>query len=136
MQSVGWVKVHDMENISDGQLGQSGRPLSWSRIERILSGKFSGKLQPNGSFNGWRGQLSDSIVGAFEAPESGAGGRGGMSFTPADIKAELHCRSSYSFLHGASDPEELVSEAARLGLNVLGLADRDGFYGIARRAIP
>lgn len=134
MKSVGWVNVRGMENISGGQSEQSGRPLSWSRIERILSGKFSGKLQPNGSFNGWRGQLSDSIVGAFEAPESGAGGRGGMSFTPADIKAELHCRSSYSFLHGASDPEELVSEAARLGLNVLGLADRDGFYGIARFA--
>lgn len=131
---MGWVNVRGMENISGGQSEQSGRPLSWSRIERILSGKFSGKLQPNGSFNGWRGQLSDSIVGAFEAPESGAGGRGGMSFTPADIKAELHCRSSYSFLHGASDPEELVSEAVRLGLNVLGLTDRDGFYGIARFA--
>lgn len=120
-----------MENISDGQSGKSNRPLSWSRIERILSGKFSGKLKPNASFNGWRGQLADPIVGAFELPPNGSDE---TSVSSAEIKVELHCRSSYSFLHGASDPEELVSEAVCMGLNVLGLADRDGFYGIARFA--
>ena len=30
--------------------------------------------------------------------------------------AELHCHSGFSFLDGASDPEELVAEAVRLGL--------------------
>lgn len=51
-----------------------------------------------------------------------------------EIAVELHCRSSYSFLHGASDPVELVEEAVRLGLDVVGVADRDGFYGVARFA--
>src|SRR3712207_9537183 len=36
--------------------------------------------------------------------------------------AELHCHSNFSFLDGASHPEELVEEAARLGLEAL--ADR------------
>src|SRR6266540_4124559 len=35
--------------------------------------------------------------------------------------AELHCHSNASFLDGASPPEELVSEAVRLGLGALGL---------------
>ena len=30
--------------------------------------------------------------------------------------AELHAHSSYSFLDGVSDPEELVNEAYRLGV--------------------
>ncbi len=48
--------------------------------------------------------------------------------------AELHAHSSYSFLDGASQPEELVAEAARLGLEALALTDHDGFYGIVRFA--
>jgi error-prone DNA polymerase len=48
--------------------------------------------------------------------------------------AELHCHSSFSFLDGASSPEELVEEAARLGLEALALTDHDGFYGVVRFA--
>ncbi|MEJ2721456.1 MAG: PHP domain-containing protein, partial [bacterium] len=44
----------------------------------------------------------------------------------------LWCKSNYSFLEGASHPEELVEEAARLGLRSLALTDRDGVYGIVR----
>ena len=46
--------------------------------------------------------------------------------------AELHCHSNFSFLDGASHPEELVEEAARLGLEALALTDHDGFYGVVR----
>jgi len=46
--------------------------------------------------------------------------------------AELHCHSSFSFLDGASHPEELVAEAARLGLEALALTDHDGLYGVVR----
>jgi len=46
--------------------------------------------------------------------------------------AELHCHSNFSFLDGASHPEELVREAARLGLAALALTDHDGFYGHVR----
>jgi error-prone DNA polymerase len=44
----------------------------------------------------------------------------------------LWCRSNYSFLEGASTPEELVQAAAGLGLPALALTDRDGVYGIVR----
>jgi error-prone DNA polymerase len=46
--------------------------------------------------------------------------------------AELHCHSSFSFLDGASHPEELVAAAARLGLEALALTDHDGLYGVVR----
>ena len=46
--------------------------------------------------------------------------------------AELRCRSSFSFLEGASHPEELVDRAADLGLEALALADRGGIYGVVR----
>jgi len=46
--------------------------------------------------------------------------------------AELHCHSNFSFLDGASHPEELVGEAARMGLRALGVTDHNGLYGIVR----
>ncbi len=46
--------------------------------------------------------------------------------------APLWCKSVYSFLEGASRPEELVEEAHRLGLRSLALTDRDGVYGAVR----
>ncbi|MEX0953400.1 MAG: error-prone DNA polymerase [Nitriliruptoraceae bacterium] len=48
--------------------------------------------------------------------------------------AELHCHSNLSFLDGASSPEQLVEEAARLGIETLGLTDHDGLYGVVRFA--
>jgi len=46
--------------------------------------------------------------------------------------AELRCKSCFSFLEGASQPEELVTRAAGLGLSALALADVNGLYGIVR----
>ncbi len=48
--------------------------------------------------------------------------------------AELHAHSAFSFLDGASQPEELAAEAARLGLGALALTDHDGLYGVVRFA--
>jgi error-prone DNA polymerase len=42
---------------------------------------------------------------------------------------ELHCHSAYSFLDGASRPEELASRAIELGYPALALTDHDGLYG-------
>jgi len=44
----------------------------------------------------------------------------------------LWCKSNFSFLEGASHPDELVEEAHRLGLPALALTDRDGVYGLVR----
>jgi error-prone DNA polymerase len=55
--------------------------------------------------------------------------------TPGRVPyAELHCHSNFSFLDGASHPEELAEEAARLGLEAIALTDHDGFYGVVRFA--
>jgi error-prone DNA polymerase len=42
---------------------------------------------------------------------------------------ELHAHSAYSFLDGASQPEELAARAAELGYEALALTDHDGIYG-------
>jgi len=42
---------------------------------------------------------------------------------------ELHCHSAYSFLDGASLPEELAATALELGHQALALTDHDGVYG-------
>jgi error-prone DNA polymerase len=43
--------------------------------------------------------------------------------------AELHCHSAYSFLDGASMPDELVARAIELGYTSLALTDHDGVWG-------
>ena len=45
---------------------------------------------------------------------------------------ELRCRSAFSFLAGASLPEDLIDQAAALGYDALALADRGGVYGAPR----
>src|SRR5256712_14077961 len=51
--------------------------------------------------------------------------------TAADY-VELRCRSAFSFLAGASLPEDLVERAAALGYDTLALADARGVYGAPR----
>ena len=46
--------------------------------------------------------------------------------------AELHCVSNFSFLRGASHPEELVARAAALGYAALALTDECSLAGIVR----
>lgn len=45
---------------------------------------------------------------------------------------ELHARSAFSFLRGASQPEQLVRRAAELDQEAIGVLDRMGVYGSAR----
>src|SRR6202165_4198844 len=45
---------------------------------------------------------------------------------------ELHSRSAFSFLEGASIPEELIAVCANLGMPAMALLDRDGVYGSPR----
>ena len=54
--------------------------------------------------------------------------------TDAVPYAELHCHSNFSFLDGASHPEELAEEAVRLGPDRARVTDHDGFYGVVRFA--
>src|SRR5256885_11302864 len=46
--------------------------------------------------------------------------------------AELHCHTNFSFLDGASAPDELAERAMALGLTGLGITDHQGLYGVVR----
>ncbi|HEY0855513.1 MAG TPA: error-prone DNA polymerase [Albitalea sp.] len=48
------------------------------------------------------------------------------------LYAELHCRSNFSFLTGASHPEELVSRAHELGYSALAITDECSVAGVVR----
>src|SRR5580704_19057991 len=45
---------------------------------------------------------------------------------------ELHARSAFSFLEGASVPEELAETCAQYQMPAMALLDRDGVYGAPR----
>ena len=46
--------------------------------------------------------------------------------------AELHCVSNFSFLRGASHPEELAARAAALGYTALAITDECSLAGVVR----
>src|SRR5208282_455708 len=46
--------------------------------------------------------------------------------------AELHCKTNYSFLEGASHPDELVARATQLDYRALAITDRNSLAGVVR----
>ncbi len=46
--------------------------------------------------------------------------------------AELHCVSNFSFLRGASRPEELIDAALKLGYSALAITDECSMAGVVR----
>ncbi|HQX51434.1 MAG TPA: PHP domain-containing protein, partial [Planctomycetaceae bacterium] len=55
--------------------------------------------------------------------------RSGISSIPY---AELHCRTNYSFLEGASHADELAARAVELGLKAIAVTDRNSLAGVVR----
>lgn len=96
-------------------MGWSNPAVSWSELEERLSGRPSRRPYGGSSADDSRAE-NPSAPGAAQ-PRTG---------TPY---AELHCHSNFSFLDGASSPEDLVAEAVELGLAGLAITDHDGFYG-------
>src|SRR5499427_4004963 len=45
---------------------------------------------------------------------------------------ELHARSAFSFLEGASLPEEMAAGCAEYGMPAMAIMDRNGVYGAPR----
>ncbi len=103
--------------------------MPWKEIERKLSDRPEPALPRDKSdFPTWaNGGDSPAWSRKREQYEPGA-----VRTRGATPYAELHCHSSFSFLDGASDPEDLVEEAARLGLEALAITDHDGFYAVPR----
>ncbi|KJL45955.1 Error-prone DNA polymerase [Microbacterium hydrocarbonoxydans] len=106
-------------------MGWHNPPLTWSEIERTLSGDEPPSAEPRSPRTD-PGPVSRKRDHTPPPPIE----------RPVDAVpyAELHAHSSYSFLDGASSPQELLVEAERLGLSALALTDHDGFYGAARFA--
>ncbi|MDH3300854.1 MAG: error-prone DNA polymerase [Acidimicrobiia bacterium] len=142
-------------------MGFQNPPVPWRRIEETLSGKGEGLGGPANGTREPDGRGSAKAGGAKargggrelkqppEAEAWGPGANGGDSPAWSYVRpsyrapvferrpsatpyAELHCHSTFSFLDGASQPEELAEEAARLDLKALAVTDHDGFYGIVR----
>jgi error-prone DNA polymerase len=105
-------------------VGFNNPAMPWKELERRLSDGRSTNVPPNangGDSPAWS-RKRQPFVPAVERR------RGSVPY------AELHCHSNFSFLDGASHPEELAEEAARLGLEALAITDHDGFYGVVRFA--
>src|SRR6476646_10268110 len=98
--------------------------MPWKELERRLSDGRPTNLPPhaNGGDSPAWSRKRQPFVPAVERT------KGSVPY------AELHCHSNFSFLDGASHPEELAEEAARLGLEALAITDPDGFYGVVRFA--
>ncbi|NLA37286.1 MAG: PHP domain-containing protein, partial [Actinobacteria bacterium] len=114
-------------------MGFNNPDVPWSDLERMLSSRLppAGAGGPGHRAEERPGDGSDSPAWSrhrlpYEAHGSRA--RGGVPY------AELHAHSNFSFLDGASHPEDLAEEAARLGLDALALCDHNGLYGVVRFA--
>ncbi|KAB3522918.1 error-prone DNA polymerase [Corynebacterium sp. zg254] len=106
----------------------NARPLSWSRLEQVLSGRHAGSLTAVGMGEGQR-------VSHFPAGTQGQDASPQQRHEHIVDFAELHACSSYNFLRGASDPEQMVATAQKLGLTAIACLDRDGLYGASRCAL-
>jgi error-prone DNA polymerase len=114
--------------------------MSRSELEGRLSGRKEEKSIGTAEERP-QGQVIDPLAVDADGGDSPAWSRKRQPYkAPALIKtsktaipyAELHCHTNFSFLDGASHPEELAEEAARLGLEALAVTDHDGFYGVVR----
>ncbi|CAN1552646.1 DnaE DNA polymerase III, alpha subunit [Mycobacteriaceae bacterium] len=106
-------------------MGWNDGPPTWAEMARVLNGELR---PPDGSdAPAWSRKRA-----AYQPPP---GVERPHSAVPSAVPyAELHAHSAFSFLDGASTPEELVTEAARLGLRAIALTDHDGLYGVVRFA--
>jgi error-prone DNA polymerase len=125
-----------------GGVGFNNPSMPWSELARRLAGlPAPGAPGPPSDdrsddrpddrpewANGGDGPAWSRTRVAYEPPARLAGPASTVPY------AELHCHTNFSFLQGASHPEELVEEAVRLGLEALAVTDRNGFYGVVRFA--
>ncbi|MBK0421022.1 error-prone DNA polymerase [Leucobacter sp. CSA2] len=121
-------------------MGWNNPPLPWQEFERRLSGRGRSRLPGADGLEAIPADFLETETlpavelklaaetrdGAEQPPARLAGPSG-----PVTPYAELHAHSHFSFLDGASSPDELAEEAIRLGLSGLAVTDHDGLYGAA-----
>ncbi|WP_251858174.1 error-prone DNA polymerase [Herbiconiux sp. L3-i23] len=107
----------------------SNPPIPWSEFEKRLTEATRPTSRPHDADGG------DSPAWSVKrAPYRPAPPKAPPIDGPVVPYAELHAHSNFSFLDGASSPEQLLEEAMRLRLDGLALTDHNGFYGVARFA--
>ncbi|HEX3336778.1 MAG TPA: error-prone DNA polymerase [Jatrophihabitans sp.] len=123
-------------------MGWENPQIPWRELERRLSGRPA-PPDPHGD-----GGDSPTLMDQSRARPVGDGGdspawsRKRPAYAAAALPrpsaavayGELHAHSSFSFLDGASAPEELAEEAVRLGIDAVTITDHDGMYGVVRFA--
>src|SRR4051812_1984136 len=109
-------------------MGWNNPPVRWKDLARTLAGGVP--PGDHGDSPAW-GRKRE----AYQRPQNLPARRNDDGGETVRVPyAELHCHSNFSFLDGASHPEELVEEAARAGLDAIALTDHDGMYGVVRFA--
>lgn len=113
-------------------MGWNNPDVPWSALEAVLSGRNGRSLSGGPEADGGDSPAWSRKRDSYTPPA----GPSQVERQPGEHVpfAELHCHSNFSFLDGASHPEELVEQAARLGLDALALTDHDGMYGVVRFA--
>lgn len=104
-------------------MGWNNPPIPWAEFERRLSGtrRTGEQVDERPSSRKRAPYIPPPVVP--DEPDDG--------HVPY---AELHAHSNFSFLDGASSPEELLEEATRLRLHGLAMTDHDGLYGVVHLA--
>ncbi|HAF67507.1 MAG TPA: error-prone DNA polymerase, partial [Acidimicrobiaceae bacterium] len=109
-------------------MGFNNPAMPWRELERRLSDRHFEST--DSSHRGARRDYAPNDVSLKKVSRSQENQR-----TETVVPyAELHTHSHFSFLDGASSPEELVLEAVRLDLDALALTDHGGLYGVVRFA--
>ena len=128
-------------------MGFNNPSWTWNELETALSDRPAARTEPtertgrdgrapgSPSWNsGGDGPAWSRKRQPFEVPDDLSRSGDGAAQRVTVPYAELHCHSNFSFLDGASHPEELATEAARLGLDALAITDHNGLYGVVRFA--
>ena len=101
----------DEQVFDHGPVGFTNPDVPWRELERTLSDRARRRSDVPLGANGGDSPAWSPQRPPYVPPPAGQIARR-ANVTPY---AELHCHSAFSFLDGASQPEELAEEAARLG---------------------
>jgi error-prone DNA polymerase len=116
-------------------------PPSWNDLEALLSDRpvpreraLPGRQPRAGkcSDREAREEREEQAERAAQEAETGSSAQAPAASRTDVAYAELHAHSHFSFLDGASSPEDMVAEASALGLRALALVDHDGLPGAVR----
>jgi error-prone DNA polymerase len=117
-------------------MGFNNPDMPWSEVEALLSGRGRDGRAPGSP--SWNAGGDGPAWSRKRQPYQPRDPEATQPLLRPDLArvpyAELHCHSNFSFLDGASHPEQLAEEASRLGLEALALTDHDGLYGVVRFA--